>query len=157
MLIWEDDIADMIPRFGKTKRIISHHDFSGTPADLEQLRDRLVSLDADIVKIATMANSSIDCLRMMKLTKESTAPTIGLCMGEIGTPTRILAGRMGAPFTYATFHHERSMAPGQLSFKQMQEIYDYDQIDEDYEIFGVIADPVGHSLSPIIHNAHFGR
>jgi 3-dehydroquinate dehydratase/shikimate dehydrogenase len=76
-------------------------------------------------------------------------------MGEIGTPTRILAGKFGAPFTYATFHHERQMAPGQLSYQQMIDIYHYDQINSETQVFGVIADPVGHSLSPIIHNEAF--
>ncbi len=151
----EDDIADTIPRFGKTKRIISRHDFSGTPDDLAEVHARMAALDADIVKLATMANSPMDNLRMMKVVKESNVPTVGLCMGEIGTPSRILASRFGAPFTYATFHEERSLAPGQLSYKQMKKIYHYDEIDEDYEVYGVIADPVGHSYSPIIHNAAF--
>lgn len=153
----EDDIADLIPRFGKTKRIVSRHDFSGTPNDLAEVHARMCALDADIVKLATMANSPVDNLRMMKLVQESKVPTVGLCMGEIGTPSRLLASRFGAPFTYATFHQERSLAPGQLSYKQMTEIYNYEQIDEDYEVFGVIADPVGHSYSPIIHNAAFNR
>lgn len=153
----EDDIADLIPRFGKTKRIVSRHDFSGTPKDLTEVHARMTALDADIVKLATMANSPLDNLRMLKLVKESSVPTVGLCMGEIGTPSRIMASRFGAPFTYATFHQERSLAPGQLSFKQMKEIYHYDEIDTDYEVFGVIADPIGHSLSPVIHNAAFHR
>ena len=153
----EDDIADLIPRFGKTKRIVSHHDFSGTPNDLSDLHARMLAGDPDIVKIATMANSSMDNLRMMKLVKESEVPTVGLCMGEMGTPSRILASRFGAPFTYATFNKERALAPGQLSYRQMQEIYNYDDISKDYEVFGVIADPVGHSLSPVIHNAAFQR
>ncbi len=76
-------------------------------------------------------------------------------MGDIGTPSRILAGKFGAPFTYATFHHERALAPGQLSYQQMTEIYHYDQINADTEVYGVIADPIGHSLSPQIHNAGF--
>jgi 3-dehydroquinate dehydratase/shikimate dehydrogenase len=76
-------------------------------------------------------------------------------MGDIGIPTRILAGKFGAPFTYATFHHERALAPGQLSYQQMTEIYHYDQINADTEVYGVIADPIGHSLSPLIHNAAF--
>ena len=152
----EDDIADQIPRFGKTKRIVSHHDFNGTPSDLKELHDRLRGLDPDIIKIATLANNSLDTLRMAKLMSDVTdIPTIGLCMGEIGSPTRVLAGRFGAPFSFAAFSQERSLAPGQYSYKQMKEIFRYDEIDASYEVFGVIADPVAHSLSPIIHNAAF--
>ena len=47
------------------------------------------------------------------------------------------------------------MAPGQLTFQQMTEIYNYDKIDADTEVYGVMADPIGHSLSPLIHNAGF--
>jgi 3-dehydroquinate dehydratase/shikimate dehydrogenase len=76
-------------------------------------------------------------------------------MGDIGTPSRLLAGRFGAPFTFATFHHERTLAPGQLSFQQMREIYHYDDITPETELYGVIGDPIAHSLSPLIHNAAF--
>ena len=37
----EEDIAGEIPRFGKTKRIISYHNFRKTPDDLRELHDRL--------------------------------------------------------------------------------------------------------------------
>ena len=37
----------------------------------------------------------------------------------------------------------------------MTEIYHYDQINAETEVYGVIADPIGHSLSPLIHNAAF--
>jgi len=151
----EEDVAAGIPRFGKTKRIISYHNFRETPEDLEGLHQRLVALDPDIVKIATMAHSTHDNVRMLRLVKESKIPTVGLCMGDIGTPSRLLTGKFGAPFTYATFHQERTLAPGQLSYRQMRDIYNYDAIDEATEVFGVIADPVGHSLSPTIHNAAF--
>jgi 3-dehydroquinate dehydratase / shikimate dehydrogenase len=102
-----------------------------------------------------MANHPHDNLRILELARGSKVPTVGLCMGDIGIPSRILGGKFGAPFTYATFHHERVLAPGQLSFQQMTEIYHYDQINADTEVYGVIADPIGHSLSPQIHNAGF--
>jgi 3-dehydroquinate dehydratase/shikimate dehydrogenase len=76
-----------------------------------------------------------------------------MCMGDIGSPSRILAAKFGAPFTYATFHHERALAPGQLSYQQMTEIYNYEAINEETEVFGVVADPVSHSHSPLVHNA----
>jgi len=151
----EEDIADRIPRYGATKRIISHHDFRQTPEDLSEVHARLAALDADIVKIATMANRPRDNVQMLKLIRESEVPTVGMCMGEIGTASRILAGKYGAPHSYATFHPERSLAPGQLSYQQMKEIYNYEAIDADTAVYGVIADPIGHSLSPRIHNAAF--
>jgi 3-dehydroquinate dehydratase/shikimate dehydrogenase len=87
--------------------------------------------------------------------QQSEVPTVAMCMGDIGTPSRILSAKFGAPYTYSTFHHERTLAPGQLSFKQMQEIFRYDEICPETVVYGVIADPVGHSLSPHVHNAAF--
>jgi 3-dehydroquinate dehydratase/shikimate dehydrogenase len=151
----EDDIAGNVPRYGSTKRIISYHNFRETPADLEELHARMAALDADVVKIATMAHNPHDNLRMMRLVKNAKLPTVGLCMGEIGTPTRILSNKFGSMFTYASFQHERSLAPGQVGYKQMREIYHFDDVTPETEVFGVIADPIGHSLSPVIHNAAF--
>ncbi len=149
----EMDIASEIPRFGKTKRIVSYHNFKETPQNLREIHDECVKLKADIVKIATMANEPRDNLRMLSMISESEKPTVAFCMGDMGVPSRILAGKFGAPFTYAAFHSDRAVAPGQLSLDQMREVYHYDDITPNTEVLGVIADPIGHSLSPTIHNA----
>lgn len=151
----EVDSAGAIPRFGVTKRIISLHDFEKTPDDLESVYEALKSLDPDIVKIATMANNPRDIVRMLQLIQQADIPTVGICMGEIGIPTRLLGVRYGAPFTFATYQQERALAPGQISVRRMQEEYNFDRIDESTQLFGVIGDPIGHSLSPAIHNASF--
>jgi 3-dehydroquinate dehydratase/shikimate dehydrogenase len=149
----EDDVAATIPRYGRTRRIVSHHDFRSTPDDLEALHARLVALDADIVKIATMANHPDDNLRMLELVRSAKVPTVGLCMGDIGMPSRVLAGRSGAPFTFATFQDDRVMAPGQIGWRVMRDLYRYDSVTDATRVYGVVADPVGHSLSPVVHNA----
>ena len=151
----EEDIASQIPRFGKTKRIISYHNFRKTPEDLRELHTRMCQLDPDIVKLATMANDPHDNLRMLETMQESEIPTAGMCMGDMGTPSRILSAKFRAPFTYSTFHHERALAPGQLSYNQMVDIYRCQDIGPATDVYGVIADPVGHSLSPHVHNAAF--
>ena len=153
----EDDIAAGVPRFGKTKRIVSFHDFRKTPDNLDEIHRRLSQCDPDVVKLATMVNHPSDNVRILGMIRKAKIPTVGLGMGDIGVPTRILAGRFGAPFTYATFHHERALAPGQLSFEHMTQVYRYEQIDSKTEVYGVVADPIGHSLSPLIHNAGFAR
>lgn len=151
----EDDIADKIPRYGKTKRIISHHNFDETPEDLEEIHKSLCEKDPDIVKLVTMANSPGDSIRMLKLVANAKVPTVGFCMGEYGVISRILCGKYGSPFTYATFSRERELAPGQLSFSEMTRIYRYDEIGPETPVYGVIGDPIAHSLSPLIHNLAF--
>lgn len=151
----EEDIAGGIPRFGKTKRIVSYHNFEETPDNLREIHDRCCASDPDVVKIVTMANSARDNLRAMQLIGESEVPTVAFCMGDMGIPSRILAGKFGAPFTYASFHQERAFAPGQLSYAAMKDLYRYDAINVDTAVYGVIADPIGHSLSPVIHNTAF--
>ncbi|MGN6136441.1 MAG: shikimate dehydrogenase [Aureliella sp.] len=151
----EEDIAAKIPRYGKTKRIISLHNFEETPADLDGLHARLSNLDADIVKIATLANSFADTIRMLRLMASVKVPTIGICMGDIGMVTRILALRYGAPFTYTTLSSDRRIAPGQITWQAMRDLYRAESITENTRLYGVVADPVAHSLSPLLHNTSF--
>lgn len=153
----EEDTARLIRRYGKTKRIISYHNFDDTPADIEAIHARLCQLDPDVVKLVTMANSPADNVRVLKLVANSKVPTTAFCMGELGVVSRILTGRYGAPFTYSTYSKERTLAPGQLSFDEMRDIYRYDQIKPSTAVYGVVADPVAHSLSPLLHNATFAH
>ena len=151
----EEDIADKIPRYGSTKRIVSLHNFEETPDNLEEIHKRLAALDADVVKIATMANSFTDSIRMLRLAESAQVPTIAICMGELGAITRLLALRNNAPFTYAVMVEGRKIAPGQIRYDVMRDVYRVNDIDEETKFYGVVADPVAHSLSPQIHNAAF--
>jgi 3-dehydroquinate dehydratase/shikimate dehydrogenase len=76
-------------------------------------------------------------------------------MGELGLPSRILCAKYGSPFTYAASVSDREVAPGQLSFEAMRDVYRYDRIDSETQVFGVLGDPIAHSMSPLIHNAAF--
>ncbi len=92
---------------------------------------------------------------MLELLHKSPRPTVAFCMGDLGTPSRLLGAKFGAPFTYAAFNKERGIAPGLLSLAELKRIYHYDQINLDTKVFGVLGDPVGHSLSPLVHNMAF--
>ncbi|TWU37261.1 shikimate dehydrogenase [Novipirellula artificiosorum] len=151
----EADVASQIPRYGNTKRVISYHKFSDTPDEIEQIADAMAEEDADIVKLATMATTFSDNLRMLNMVKNARRPTIGICMGEIGMVTRILGERVGSPFTYATYSVDKKLAPGQLNWKEMMELYRYKEINQDTELFGVIADPVANSHAHLVQNTAF--
>jgi 3-dehydroquinate dehydratase/shikimate dehydrogenase len=151
----ETDVADVIPRFGKVKRIVSYHNMREVPADLEKIHEAMCKQDADIVKIAVRATQIGDAIRVLKLMKNPPRPTVALAMGDLGMATRILGARLGAPFTYAAFNKERGIAPGLFSFDELRRIYFYEHINAETKVYGVIGDPVAHSLSPLVHNHAF--
>ena len=111
--------------------------------------------DPDVVKLAVTAQRPTDNLRVLKLLQKARKPTVAFCMGDLGVPSRILGAKYGAPFAYAAFNKERGIAPGILSYEELKGIYHYPQINAETRVYGVIGDPVAHSLSPLIHNTAF--
>jgi 3-dehydroquinate dehydratase/shikimate dehydrogenase len=151
----ETDVADTIQRFKDVKRIISYHNMREVPANLEKIYQRMCGQDADVVKIAVRGQHPKDNVRLLQLLKNSPRPTIALCMGDLGMPSRIIGSKFGAPFTYGAFNKERGIAPGLPSFAELKQVYYYDRINADTKVFGVLGDPVAHSLSPLVHNLAF--
>jgi 3-dehydroquinate dehydratase/shikimate dehydrogenase len=153
----ETDVIGHIPRFKDTRRIVSYHNMREVPKDLEKIHRAMCDQDADVVKIAVRAQHPSDNLRVLDLLKDTPRPTVAFCMGDLGVPSRLLGARFGAPFTYGAFNKERAIAPGLLSFDELKRVFHYDRIDADTQVFGVLGDPVAHSLSPLIHNHAFRK
>jgi 3-dehydroquinate dehydratase/shikimate dehydrogenase len=151
----ETDIAEVVRRFKDVKRIVSYHNLREVPPDLEKIHERMCQQDADVVKLAVTAQQPVDILRVLKLLKNPPKPTVAFCMGDLGIASRILGAKLGAPFAYAAFNKERGIAPGILSYDELKRVYHYGRINKDTKVYGVIGDPVGHSLSPLIHNTAF--
>ncbi|MDY3557929.1 shikimate dehydrogenase [Gemmata sp. JC673] len=148
----ETDIAGAVPRYGKVKRIVSYHNTAETPANLDDIFADMLKQDADVYKIAVAAQSPADVAKVLHLQRTAPKPTVAFCMGDIGQPTRFLALKFGAPWIYAAFNKERGIAPGLPSFDEFRTTYPVQEITADTQIFGVLGDPVGHSLSPLLHN-----
>ncbi|MFO0807450.1 MAG: shikimate dehydrogenase [Gemmataceae bacterium] len=153
----ETDIADEIRRFKDVKRVVSYHNLNDFPEDLEDIYERMSKQDADVLKIVVSARSLADNIRVLNLYQNATKPTVAFCSGEIGFPSRLLSLKYGAPFTYAAFNKERGVAPGMPSFDELLRTYPTDSIDVATRIYGVVGDPVAHSMSPLVHNAAFRK
>ena len=153
----ETDVADQVRRYGPTRRIVSYHNLKEMPKDLERLHANMCAQDADVVKIAVRAEHPLDNLRALQLCWQAEKPTIAICLGEMGLPSRILAAKFGAPFTYAAFNKERGIAPGILSVEEMVHVYHYERINPATKVYAVLGDPIAQSLSPLVHNQAFRR
>ena len=141
--------------FSWDRVICSHHDFSGIPSDLEQIYERMAATPAAIIKIAVQANDATDCVPIFSLLERAQREhreMIAIAMGQPGIMTRILGPSRGSFLTYASIDEESTTAPGQVTAADLREVYRIDQIDRETQIFGIIGNPVSHSLSPRIHN-----
>lgn len=122
-------LHDLITDRKGTQVILSFHDFQGTPSQetLGKLYEQMTQLRPDIVKIVTFAKSWEDNFRVLSLIPHARGrkqKIIAFCMGEMGKMSRIFAPLMGAAWTYASLSKERTSAPGQLTIREMREIWE---------------------------------
>jgi 3-dehydroquinate dehydratase/shikimate dehydrogenase len=133
--------------------IVDVHNFEETP-DLEALLKTMPR--AHFRKIATMARSTLDSLRMLEFL-QGKENIIGICMGELGQITRILAPVLGVPLMYALLKEEEKTAPGQLLVSELCEIYHFRKLNRATRIYGLIGYPVKRSISHLFHNEMFRK
>ncbi len=152
----EEDVFGSAPN-AKT-RIISHHDFEGVPVDLDAIFERLASSDADVLKVAVRADDIIDAIPVWKLIEKAKTvdkQIIPIAMGDAGKWTRILGLAHGAFLTYASLDAGSETADGQITAKDMRDIYRVKELNKETKVFGVIGYPAGSSMSPYMHNPAF--
>ncbi len=139
-----------------TGLILSSHDFEQRPADLYRRVEKMVAANVcRVIKLAWMARSLRDNLQAMELIAAQHKPTIALCMGKAGQPSRVLAKKFGALLTFAGLDDEAVTAPGQVGVATLKGRYRWDAQQPSTAVYGVIGWPVAHSMSPAIHNAGF--
>lgn len=137
-----------------TKLICSYHDFEHTPKDLQTVLEVMKSCPANIYKLVSTANSVLDAMHMLYFTRENARKGLniaGICMGETGIATRILAPIYGSALVFATLSDEFKTAPGQLTADELKKRYHYLKLSKETHVYGLIGDPIINSPS---HNTH---
>ena len=108
------------------KILISEHNFSRIPSDLE-LKNYLTDvkrIKADGIKIAAMSNTKDDCTRLYKFAKRAKGFEFiaAFGMGETGKISRIWSLKEGANLTYGAIG--KAAAPGQIDVALMKKAID---------------------------------
>jgi 3-dehydroquinate dehydratase/shikimate dehydrogenase len=150
-LEWQGSCLDLMERTGGRRVVLSHHDFTGVPADLTAMAQAMLSTGAEVVKLAVTASRLGDCLTLRTIGKNTRVPMSLIAMGEAGIASRVLATWMGSCWTYAG----DGVAPGQISERLMQDEYRFRRIGARTGLYGILGKPVSHSVSPVMHNAAF--
>jgi len=154
----QERIRLALSRSSRGRLILSAHNFETRFANIGKLYREILSLCPEAIpKLVYTANHINDCFEAFDLLHQTSGERIVFCMGEAGLISRIIAKKLGSFVTFASIDDQSATAPGQLTIEQLRKLYRYDDIKSDTELFGVIAEPVGHSLSPAIHNACFAE
>lgn len=148
--------ADIIrPRRGRGV-VASMHLFGEPPPDVPSMVRALHATGAEVVKFAYEARSLTETLPLFDLVQQPEfqgSDHVLIAMGAPGVATRVLAARLRNRWTYAG----DGMAPGQLPAGRMLDEFGFRRIRPDADLYGVVGNPVMHSLSPVMHNAGFAH
>ncbi len=140
---------------GRTQIIVSYHNFEATPP-MDTVLSRVMKVQADAFKVVTTARKPSDNVRVLAAAKAlPKQKLIVLAMGEMGFPTRVLSPVFGGVYTYAAPGYAQGTAAGQVCARQLRHLYRVEKLGKSSKIYGVIADPVRHSISPAVHNRAF--
>jgi len=154
----EIETAKHIPRseiaraLSPARVMVSHHDFRDTPRNLKAIVRQLERIGGEAIKVAAECRSVSDSVRICELA-HGRRDAVTIPMGEFGLGGRVLSLRMGSALAYAALEH--ATAPGQLPLDAMADLYRVSEITRNTRVYGVIGDPIGHSLSPLLHNTAF--
>jgi 3-dehydroquinate dehydratase type I len=110
----------------KAACLISFHNFTETPSfdELKEIVSGQIAAGADICKIVTFATKAEDNLIVLRLIPEFPEKRIiAFAMGAKGLSSRILCPLVGGDFTYAALERGAESAAGQITLKEMHEIY----------------------------------
>jgi 3-dehydroquinate dehydratase/shikimate dehydrogenase len=151
-------IQQTLSNHPETHLVLSAHNFHGPFEDIEHLYDSMISVCPQAIpKLVFTAGHISDCFTAFDLLYAKDRDAIVFCMGSAGMISRVLAKKFGSFLTFASLDDEQATAAGQLTITAMKQLYRWDRLNAQMEVFGVVGDPVGHSLGPLLFNACFEK
>jgi 3-dehydroquinate dehydratase/shikimate dehydrogenase len=150
---WDSARAPLMLRRGGRGVIVSSHDFEGVPGDLRARFAAMRATGAEVVKIAVTAHGLADNLPLLALGGECAGHgrVALVAMGDSGLASRVLAARFGSCWAYSG----DAVAPGQVTPERMVSEFRFRTVTGTSRVFGLLGRPIGHSVSPAMHNAAF--
>lgn len=152
--------AELRRALAPARILISVHDFRRVPAGLAKLLKGLERHGGDAIKIAATCRNLADVRRLLPLA-HGRRNLVVIPMGDEALPARVLALREGSALAFASVGE--ATAPGQLSLEALRKVYRLGagqrrrplHLTQRTKVYGVIGDPIGHSLSPLLQNTAF--
>lgn len=146
---------DVLKAIPAQKRVISWHGAAASPAGLKATFEKMSAADAHLYKLVpTASQSGEEIPALLLLDSLKRRDVAAFSVGPIGAWTRLIAPRLGAPVVYGALGDVPG-APGQITLRRLREDFGLPALPPVQRLFGVVGNPVLHSLSPRLHNAAY--
>lgn len=147
--------GDLLAEVPAEKRLVSWH---GRAAGLRELRAefaRLSATPARFYKLVTRAARSGEELAPLSLLDSlGRDDTVAYSSGPFGFWTRVVAPRLGAPLVFGLAPGGPAL-PDEPTVNKLIEDYGLPRLPPVEAVYGIVGNPVFHSLSPRLHNAAY--
>jgi len=153
---WDSDFHDWPRHHPDIGFIVSYHNLSVTPPDLDGILTRMAAEPAREYKVITAARSWRDVVAIRRLLADArrrAIPLTAYCSGPLGPASRLLAVAWGTRRLYLAAG--APLVPGMLTAEEFFKVYRAHRVTVGSRLYGVAGYPVDRSLSPCLHNWMF--
>jgi 3-dehydroquinate dehydratase/shikimate dehydrogenase len=150
-----DLTPDILKAIPPEKRILSWHGPATSVDGLKAIFQKMAAVPARLYKMVPTATQPGEEIPALQLLHDLGRQDVAIfAAGASGAWTRLVAPRLGAPVVYGAAG-EIPGAPGQLSIQRLREDYGLPELPPVQALFGLVGNPVTHSLSPRLHNTAY--
>lgn len=150
------DIADRIPRFGETRRVISYTSLNRPLGKIDEIFEKCYKAKADVVKF-TWPTDDLDAAwpLLAAVSKSRELPVVGQGIGKSGLTFSLLGRKYGSPWIYAALERGMEAYEGQPSVWQLEEEYCWQEIGAKTRFVGVVGMGTAENTTTRVLNAAF--
>lgn len=150
------DIADKIPRFGDTKRVISHTSLNRPLSNVDEIFEQCYKAKADVVKF-TWPTEDLDAAwpLLAAVTQSRELPVVGQGIGQSGLTFSLLGRKYGSPWIYAALEKGMEAHEAQPTVWQLEDEYCWGDISKKTRFIGVVGMGAAENTTVRVLNAAF--
>ncbi len=150
-----DLLPELLAAISPYKRLISWHGHLLDAEELSARFERLSTVEARLYKLILKAARVGDELAPLRLLRSlGRSDTLAYAIGQMGFWSRLVAPYLGAPMVFGLLAEDRR-TQGEPTISQLIEDYRLPALMPLNELYGIVGNPVSHSLSPRLYNAAF--
>ena len=152
----ELDIADKIPRFGNTKRVVSHTSLNRPLSNVDEIFEQCYKAKADVVKF-TWPTEDLDAAwpLLAAVTQSRELPVVGQGIGQSGLTFSLLGRKYGSPWIYAALEKGMETHAAQPTVWQLEDEYCWGDISKKTRFIGVVGMGAAENTTVRVLNAAF--